>query len=579
MIPHRFSFHWTLTVAFNLVTWIGAQLSVVHAVVINDDWFTASGGDVDDVAGTLDQGYADARAFSYQEQFLAVGQIPGCSCTWIGNDEEKDTSLFLTAAHCVEQGSEQFSINTSFTDWAGNVVASGQGTAYVPPERINPPAGFGGSSTDIALIELPGQTTILDTNGQPVQQPVLYDGSKEVGYEVSLAGYGSWGIGSQGSNGGLFPSSGPRRAGGTNVIGDAFEANHALTFNFTDPAAGNATKMESTIASGDSGSAWWQEHAGDWSIIATSCCGGSTSYGGGSNGTRVAKYIDWIEAIFPDVERWSNYDPTRVTISTGIDNNDQADGVIGQLFTTGSEAGALTHIAVERATSGTPTPDATYLHVYSDTDLSDGIDTASFLGSSLTAEVIAPTNGGIVYWDFDGTSVRLDPNTQYLFAFADSSTPGDTVTARVALHNGDGSSDYIGGFAPVDFSGRTDLNTIFDVFLDTDALTGVAGDVNQDGVLDSLDVDAFIVGWRSGTNDLTDFQKTQLGDLNFDGITSLADFAILRRAWINKFGGNLSLAGVTVVPEPGSLALVIIGGVAAVTGYRCRHRRCLGRGK
>lgn len=537
------------------------------AVVINDLWFEASGGDADDVQGTLDAGYAAARAFSYQDQLLAVGQIPGCSCTWIGNDQQSNSSFFLTAAHCIEQGSTEFQLSTGFTDWNGNLVASGVGTAYVPQERIEPPSGFGGSSTDIAIIELPGLARILDARGQPIVQPVLYDGIKEVGYDVQLAGYGSWGIGSQGSNGALFPSSGTRRAGGTNVIGSAFEENHALSFDLTDPATDSASEFESTLASGDSGSAWWQQHAGDWSIVATTCCVGGTGYGGGSNGTRVSKYIDWIESVFPGLKKWSTHDPTRVTLASGLTGNDQASGVVGQLFTTGPESGAVTHIAVDRAGSGSPTPDAVYLHVYSDSDTSDGIDPASFLGSSLRPEGLGPTNSGVIYWDFDGTSIRLDPDTQYLFAFASSQTPGDTTTARVALHNGGGASGYAGGFAPVDFSPRTDLNVLFDVFIDTDALTGVAGDVNQDGVVDSSDADAFVSGWQSDTRGLTELEMTLLGDLDMDGLTGLRDAFILQRA-LRSSGLALPLETLAPVPEPGCFVSVCLLGAIGLGNMR-----------
>ena len=220
--------------------------------------------------------------------------------------------------------------------------------------------------------------------------------------------------------------------------------------------------------------------------------------------------------------------------------------------------GAVTHISIERATTGPAAPDETYLHIYADTNLADGIDSGTFWGSSIASESLNPTNAGLVYWEFDGTSIRLDPNTQYLFAFANSPTAGDTVAARVGLHNGNGASGYVGGYAPVDFSGRTDLNIVFDVFMDTDALTGVVGDVNQDGVLDMADIDSLVVGWRSETSGLTDRDKTLRGDLNLDGITSLPDAFILHEALaLQGLSLPFALLDGTSVPEPAAGTLLV----------------------
>ena len=71
------------------------------------------------------------------------------------------------------------------------------------------------------------------------------------------------------------------------------------------PGTGNAQPEESAVAPGDSGSAWWQEHLGHWTIIATTNGGSGSGYGGSSTGARVSQYADWIDGIFPEVERWS----------------------------------------------------------------------------------------------------------------------------------------------------------------------------------------------------------------------------------------------------------------------------------
>ncbi len=120
------------------------------------------------------------------------------------------------------------------------------------------------------------------------------------------------------------------------------------------------------------------------------------------------------------------------TVDPGLPRNDQANGVYGQIFSTGSEAGAVTQISVQRAPNGTAASNL-FLHLYADTDLSNGIDAATFLGSSTAAAALSPTNAGVTSWSFQPGGVVLAPESQYFFAFANSSTPGDTTTARASL--------------------------------------------------------------------------------------------------------------------------------------------------
>lgn len=87
---------------------------------------------------------------------------------------------------------------------------------------------------------------------------------------------------------------------------------------------------------------------------------------------------------------------------------------------------------------------------------------------------------------------------------------------------------------------------------------GVIGDVNQDGVVAgtglgaaiSDDVSAFVNGWLSSGGG-TVAERYARGDLNFDGITSLADWAILNR--VNSSVGIEVFQRVIGVPEPNSL--------------------------
>lgn len=278
-----------------------------HAVVLNDAYFTASGGDVNTVAGTLDAGYSAARAYSFSPQFLSVGTLGFCTATWLGNDISVNKSYFLTAAHCCEDSppAPTRNLSVTFTGWNGEVVTSGSAVFHLPPERVNVPPGYGGASTDIGILEMPGLAVIRDALGTPVERPLLYDGSGELGVVNSFVGYGSWGIGSQGSNGGLFPSSGPRRAGATNTVSSIFEQNHGLGTAFNAPGTGDATPAEASVASGDSGSAWWQQHAGRWTIVGVTNGGSGTTYGTGSTASRVSGYIDWIRSIYRVAQLYS----------------------------------------------------------------------------------------------------------------------------------------------------------------------------------------------------------------------------------------------------------------------------------
>jgi hypothetical protein len=111
----------------------------------------------------------------------------------------------------------------------------------------------------------------------------------------------------------------------------------------------------------------------------------------------------------------------------------------------------------------------------------------------------------------------------------------------------------------------------------------VTGDVNGDGVVNGTgsgpvatdDVSFFISHWLDlrtvngfVMGDLT--SRTTMGDLNFDGRTSLADWAILRGA--HAAGASLDLGALlgASIPEPSTAVLVCLA-LAAIPGW-CRRR-------
>jgi hypothetical protein len=118
------------------------------------------------------------------------------------------------------------------------------------------------------------------------------------------------------------------------------------------------------------------------------------------------------------------------------------------------------------------------------------------------------------------------------------------------------------------FSYATDNDYVVQMGL----LTGIAGDVNQDGFLTPADADAFVAGWKSQNlvmgQPLGDKSSILNGDLNFDGITNQVDAFLLHQAYANS-----PLSGITfspAVPEPSAL----VGFSALLLPSVLRRKRC-----
>ncbi|KAJ6436165.1 restless-like transposase [Purpureocillium lavendulum] len=254
---------WSAGVAA-LATW-----SLAHAVVIDEATFKSNGGDLTDIPNSIKTHNEKLRASSYETPWLVVGDIGGCTATWLGN--EGAWSYVLTAAHCVHPEGIETAVDITFTASNGQVIASGKGTAYVPPQRVSKPPGMGGASTDIAILKLPFRNPMLDATGKPVDRPILNDAQDERGREVIFVGYGSWGVGMNVS-GGYWPAEGERRLYGRSQIDSVFELDYGIGASF-QPAGPSA--FWARTAPGDSGSAWWQIRGDKPVIIATTNGGGA----------------------------------------------------------------------------------------------------------------------------------------------------------------------------------------------------------------------------------------------------------------------------------------------------------------
>ncbi|KAM3513456.1 hypothetical protein MY11210_002936 [Beauveria gryllotalpidicola] len=268
---------------------LAARLSSGSPLVIDRVTFEFNGGDADDVENSIKTHNEVLRSHSYNAPWLVVGQIRGCTATWLGDKD--DWTYILTAAHCSDYKGEETGIENTFRAWDGRVIASGQGTAYVPLERINKPQGMRGASTDIAILKLPTKSQIVDKNGRPLERPILNDALDEEGRDVIFVGHGSWGVGFDGSQE-YWPARGARRLYARARISEIFELDYGMGAVYKpigpSPSWGR-------VAPGDSGSSWWQIRQGRAVIIGTTNGGTMTT----SYGARVSKYKEWLKTRCP----------------------------------------------------------------------------------------------------------------------------------------------------------------------------------------------------------------------------------------------------------------------------------------
>ena len=215
-------------------------------------------------------------------------------------------------------------------------------------------------------------------------------------------------------------------------------------------------------------------------------------------------------------------------------------------------------------------------------DLDDGLGLGSI--KDVTAHEIGHILGIGTLWDDNG--VYQNGSGQYtgefgLAAYREEVDP-DATFVPVELDGGSGTAnshwdesgffthELMSGFlSGSNFLSNTTVEHLRDLGFDTigglNQLTGVAGDVNQDSFLNMEDLDEFILGWRSDTEGLDAVERTMLGDLDLSGVTDLADFFLLREAFINNTMPTPRLSDfLASIPEPSSAILLLIGVVIGV---------------
>jgi V8-like Glu-specific endopeptidase len=233
--------------------------------------------------------------------FLAVGRLRmdggrrGCTATWLV--ERDGWTYLLTAAHCIRpRTAVEMPMNASFLGWDGTPLAGGWGSAFVLPRAVGDFQGVD-DSVDIAVVKLPTQTAARGDDGQALTPPLLYDGRQEGAAPVDIVGYGLTGV--------ADPSRGQRRQWGRMGSLDPSLPRSLTAWRNDGPDHWAETSR------GDSGSAWWQRHDGDWSIVAVTCCGSREDdpeghKEGNAVGARISSHVDWLIGLVPGALTLSN---------------------------------------------------------------------------------------------------------------------------------------------------------------------------------------------------------------------------------------------------------------------------------
>ncbi|QDU88825.1 hypothetical protein Pla175_22090 [Pirellulimonas nuda] len=225
-----------------------------------------------------------------------------------------------------------------------------------------------------------------------------------------------------------------------------------------------------------------------------------------------------------------------------------------------------------------------------------GLWQMNYGGTSTTSTLAAATNawshvelvnpaGNLSVLYVNGVAVATDSR-----AYADSDFPL-VIGANTGVSGTVGTTEFFTGVVD-DMSmfvigtttnglQRGPFNFATDNAFAASKLSAIPGDFTgagglPDGVVNSLDSNAFLAGWENRNlvnnrlvGDLNSYAK---GDLNFDGVTDLRDAFILHTGLQNAGLGGLNFAalGNTAVPEPSALVVAAIF-CATLTPRRLRR--------
>ncbi len=192
------------------------------------------------------------------------------------------------------------------------------------------------------------------------------------------------------------------------------------------------------------------------------------------------------------------------------------------------------------------------------------IDAPSLLAVNLTP--MGPTyNQG----PQDGTQAEFDASSQSDLSFTIYDMDGTNILASAnefGLGDAEAVDSLLLGVAGTYYVGVSgNANTAQFYQLDLEASTYyLPGDVNLDGELTlgsgdvaDDDVAAFVAGWLTVSPDDDDLAAWMKGDLNFDRVSDLADWSLLRSAFISA-GFGQQLQAWRAVPEPASATCLVL---------------------
>lgn len=260
-----------------------------HAIHVNQQAFVANGGDLQDIEGSAPRVFDTLRVASFAGQFGAVGDLSGCAGTWLGADATH--AWILTAAHCVPTTTLSRPVgHLTFRDAHDRPLAGGAGSlAFVHPNRLQRPAGVTDAGTDIALLRMPLMPPPV--NGSAPVAPWIHDVAVVTGSTVAFVGTGTAGVASTPVDA-FWPTAGQRRVWGESQLDSTRENGHVGIAGF---APTQSATHWARAGVGDGGASWWQLQHGQWSMVAITNGGHSTS----TSATLALPYAQWINDLFP----------------------------------------------------------------------------------------------------------------------------------------------------------------------------------------------------------------------------------------------------------------------------------------
>jgi hypothetical protein len=95
----------------------------------------------------------------------------------------------------------------------------------------------------------------------------------------------------------------------------------------------------------------------------------------------------------------------------------------------------------------------------------------------------------------------------------------------------------------------------------------LSGDVNNDGLVDIQDLTLVANHWLQ-TAPVGDDKYLPIGDANYDTRVDIQDVTLIANHWLQAANSSGDVAMAVPVPEPGTLALAVIG--AALIAARVR---------